>query len=96
MSEETKLVRLTEVFHEAEAGVLVAALETEGIQANSTGDLTSGFRAESPGSIEVWVHAKDLAKAQAVMAEIESGDEPVDWSEVDTGDATPIGEDEES
>ncbi|MFN3191909.1 MAG: putative signal transducing protein [Aureliella sp.] len=94
MSEETKLVRLTEVQHEAEAGVLVAALETEGIQANSTGDLTSGFRAESPGAIAIWVHAKDLEEAQRVVAEIEQGEDEVDWSEVDTGDATPVGEDE--
>ena len=94
MSEDVKLVRLTEVLHEAEAGVLVAALETDGIQANSTGDLTSGFRAESPGTIEIWVHAKDLAKAQKVLAEINNGEEDVDWSQVDTGDESPVSEDE--
>ena len=87
-------VRLVKVHHESEAGIIRAALANAGIESNSTGDFTSGLRAETPGMVQVWVHKRNLERAQAVLREVTESAAEIDWSTVDTGDPTPIAEDE--
>jgi hypothetical protein len=50
--------------------MIVAALGEHGIQARSVGGLTSGFRAEAPGVVEVLVRHIDFEQAQAVLREV--------------------------
>lgn len=52
---------------EVEAQLLVGQLEAEDIEAQSSGALTAGFRAEAPGGVQVLVRQADLEKAQAVL-----------------------------
>jgi hypothetical protein len=69
-----------------DAGIIVAALEENGIQATPSGASTAGFRAEAPGSVQVLVAEEDLPRARRVLEEVrrDQGDE-VDWSRVDVG-----------
>jgi hypothetical protein len=77
---------LTSTALEMDAGIIVAALEENGIQATLSGAATAGFRAEAPGSVQVLVAEEDLPRAQMVLEEVRRnhGDE-VDWSRVDVG-----------
>lgn len=59
---------------EPQAAILVAALEGEGIRAEMSGTLTSGFRADAPGDVKVLVMPDDLEKAQAILQEHENGE----------------------
>jgi Putative prokaryotic signal transducing protein len=77
---------LTSAPNEMEAGIIVGALEERGIKATMTGTFTSGFRAEAPGWVQVLVADDDLAAAQEVLDEVRSGDDKVDWSQVDVGE----------
>lgn len=89
-----KPARLIKVPHEAEAGIIVSALMAQGIQANSTGEFTSGLRAETPGMVQVWVHENTLERAREILKEVELGSSDINWAEVDTGDSSPITEEE--
>ena len=80
-----RVVRLTSVRTELEAGVVVGALEARGIQATMSGVYTANFRTEAPGWVEVLVGEDDLGEAQAVLAEVGDEREEVDWSQVDVG-----------
>lgn len=95
MSErELRPVQLTAVHHESEAGIIVSALSAQGIESNFTGASTSGFRAEVPGMVEIWVHERNLEKAREILANLESSSGDIDWSQVDTGDSSPITDEE--
>ncbi|MCH8804904.1 MAG: DUF2007 domain-containing protein [Planctomycetes bacterium] len=63
-------VRLTTAANEAMAAMIVAALDQRGIQASAAGGLTSGFRAEAPGGVNVLVRRSELERALAVLEEI--------------------------
>jgi hypothetical protein len=63
---------LTAVPNEALAAMIVAALGHEGIMAHAQGSLTSGFRAEAPGNVQVLVRRADLDRARALLESIES------------------------
>ena len=63
-------VRLTRVPSETQAALLVAALQERGISAHTEGALTSGFRAEAPGGVDIFVRKADLQKAEAALREI--------------------------
>jgi len=65
-------VRLTRVPSEIQAALLVAALQDRGINAHAEGALTSGFRAEAPGGVDILVRKVDLQKAEAALREIET------------------------
>jgi Putative prokaryotic signal transducing protein len=80
------VVRLIGVRHEAEAGILVAALAERGIRAVSSGSYTSGFRAEAPGDVSVLVEEMDLERAKAALKEIQEQSADIDWSQVDVGE----------
>ena len=86
MSEHPEHVALlTSAPNEMEAGIIVGALEERGIKSTMTGTYTAGFRAEAPGWVQVLVAEDDLAAAQEVLAEVQSGGDDVDWSQVDVG-----------
>jgi hypothetical protein len=48
---------------EPEGALIVAQLKNAGIQAELVGGLTSGFRAEAPGEVEVIVLEEDAERA---------------------------------
>jgi hypothetical protein len=80
------LSRLTSARNEMEAGIVVRALEQEGIQATMSGVYTAGFRAEAPGWVEVLVAEQDLPQAQSILQRVRTEDTDVDWSQIDVGD----------
>ena len=68
----TQPVLLTTVLNEAEAAVLLAALDARGIEAEMVGGLTSGFKAEAPGNVSILVAQNRLEEARRALAEIEA------------------------
>jgi hypothetical protein len=64
-----EMTKLIEVRSEAQAAMIVAALEDAGIRAYMQGGLTAGFRAEAPGGVEVMVERADIGRAQEVLRE---------------------------
>ena len=77
---------LTSVPTDMEAGIIVGALEEQGIKSTMTGTYTSGFRAEAPGWVQVLVSEEDLPAAKAILEQVHSGNDDVDWSQVDVGE----------
>ena len=77
-------VVLCAVANDLEAGSIMTALEAVGIRANATGGYTAGFRAEAPGEIEIWVIQKDLEQAKRLLDAIRTGNQNIDWENVDT------------
>jgi len=71
---------------EAEAAAIVLYLKDRGIDAETMGGFTAGFRAESPGFVHVIVKEADLKRAQAAMQDIEKDQSSIDWSNVDVGE----------
>lgn len=69
MRTDREVVVLVSVPTEVEAVLLVQTLEANGITAQVTGALTSGFRAEAPGQVQVLVHQENLSKARDVLRE---------------------------
>jgi hypothetical protein len=80
------LVLLDSTPTEIEAGVIVAALEHEGIQATMTGTQTAGFRAEAPGWVKILVAVNDLPRAKTVLDQLREKYDHIDWSQVDVGE----------
>ncbi len=76
-------VTLTSATTEFKAATIARALEARGIPARIYGALTTGFRAEAPGVSNVMVLRKDLGRAKAALAEIQSGHDDIDWSEAE-------------
>jgi hypothetical protein len=66
-SHDDNPVTLTAVRTEQEAAIIVASLADNGIKARAVGDLTAGFRAEAPGSVQVLVRSSDLPQARVVL-----------------------------
>jgi hypothetical protein len=78
-------VLLTSAPNEMEAGIIVGALEEEGIKAAMSGVYTAGFRAEAPGWVKILVAEHDLARAQAILADVRNRHDDIDWTQVDVG-----------
>ena len=73
MSEDAdEYVKLTRVIAETQAALIVAALIDRGIQTRQVGGLISGFRAEAPGGVDIFVRRGDLERARTALGEIES------------------------
>lgn len=53
------------------AGFASGLLEGHGIESRTVGGLTAGFRAEAPGRVRLLVHARDVERARAILAEDE-------------------------
>lgn len=85
MSDSDNPTTLVSVANDIEAAAIVAALEVEGIQAQSVGDFTAGFRAEAPGSVQIVVKQSEVTKAQQVLDNLPD-EPPIDWSNVDVGE----------
>jgi hypothetical protein len=85
-TDNDKLARLTSVRNELEAGIVVGALERQGIKATMSGVYTAGFRAEAPGWVEVLVADSDLRRAQEILRQVHDVRTDVDWSKVDVGE----------
>src|SRR5690242_21873383 len=81
-NEETS--KLTSVPSETEAAIVRAALEENGIRAESD-EYTSGLRAGAWNWVDIMVATKDLARAQEVLAEVQAENDHIDWSQVDVG-----------
>jgi hypothetical protein len=81
-----KLARVTSVRTEAEAGIIVSGLREHGIRAVMSGIHTANFRAEAPGSVDVFVAQDHFENAQLVLARIRNKQKSIDWSQVDVGE----------
>ena len=73
MPDANATVVLTKVPTEAEAAMIAAMLEGQGIDTHTSGELTSGFRAEAPGSVSVLVRLGDLDRAREVLQHSSEG-----------------------
>ena len=62
-------VVLTRVPSEMIASILVAGLQNEGIRAQFVGGLTSGFRAEAPGLVQILILGPDHPRARDLLAQ---------------------------
>jgi len=79
-------VILCEFDTELQATALLAELQAGGIDASTTGGFTAGFRAETPGLVQVVVRQKDLVRAKAIWDNFSHSKLEIDWSKVDVGD----------
>lgn len=80
------IVVLTTTLTEAEAAIISAALEEEGIQTIADGGFVSGFKAEAPGRVRVIVREEDSERARIVLKNIREHRDDIDWSKVDVGE----------
>lgn len=71
--------------NELEAGVIVAALEEEGIKSSMSGAATAEFRVGVPADVQILVAKEDEARAKEIIRLGEENREDVDWSQVDVG-----------
>jgi hypothetical protein len=77
---------LTSAPLEMEAGIIVAALQENGIKATMSGQTTAGFRAEAPGWVQVLVAEEDLSRAQDILDQLRRESDDIDWSQIDVGE----------
>ena len=82
-NEETST--LTRVPSETEAAIVIAALEDNGIKAESD-EYTSGLRAGPWNWVDIMVATSDLERAKAVLAQVQEENDHIDWSQVDVGE----------
>ncbi len=67
MTDRNEPVVLTTVPTEAEAAMIAAMLQGQGIETHATGELTSGYRAEAPGGVSILVQQTDLDRAREAL-----------------------------
>ncbi|MCH7885222.1 MAG: DUF2007 domain-containing protein [Planctomycetes bacterium] len=67
---------LTAVPSEPQAVMIVASLEDEEIPAWIMGALTSGFRAATPGQVQVLVRQSDVERAREILQTLQAPPEP--------------------
>ena len=72
---------------EWEASFIAEALRERDINAQASGGLTAGFRAEAPGLVRVIVPRGQLERARQQLAEIRKDAASIDWSQIDVGEA---------
>ena len=65
-----KLVTVAERADEGSATVLLSVLADEGIKAAVVGGFTAGFRAESPGMVQVKTLERDADRARQIISEL--------------------------
>ncbi len=71
-SDPNRPIVLTTAPSGAQATLMVGALRERGIEAWAVGELTSGFRAEAPGRVQILVRQADLADAQAALDAVQA------------------------
>lgn len=69
-SPSDQLAELMRVPNEMEAAIVVNALSDNGIQATATGGFTSGFKAEAPGDVQIYVRQGDLRAARQILDQL--------------------------
>lgn len=86
------LVELTRTVIDFDAEVIAAALRDEGIPATVFARAASTLQGQiSPlASIAVSVRRGDLDRAKEILADIRQSAREIDWSQVDTEDASPV------
>jgi hypothetical protein len=75
---------LTSVPTESEAAIVIAALEKDGIRAESD-EYTSGLRAGAWNWVQILVAEEDLPQAKEIFAQVQEENDHIDWSQVDVG-----------
>ncbi len=68
------------------AELIAGVLRERGVGAVVMGGYLAGLRAEAPASASVMVPARDLARAQELLAEARAASIDIDWDEVDVGE----------
>ena len=79
-----RTAKLTSVPSETEAAIVVAALDDEGIKAESD-EYTSGLRAGPWNWVDIMVAEEDLTKAQEILERVQEENDHINWSQVDVG-----------
>ncbi len=85
MTDDKSLVVLATFPDEALAQMLVDALADADIEAVLEGGVTSGFRAEAPGMVNVLIDERESDNARSVFEDWEHQGEAIDWDSVDLG-----------
>jgi hypothetical protein len=75
---------LTSTPTETEAAIVVAALEENGIRAE-TDEYTSGLRAGAWNWVDVLVAEADLPRAKEILEQVQRENAQIDWSRIDVG-----------
>ena len=81
---------LMSVSDELEASSIVSSLADHGIKAKMVGEFTSGFRAEAPGDVKIFVPHVDLQRSKNLLSEIEESTAEIDWTKIDCQDNSPL------
>jgi hypothetical protein len=76
---------LTSVPSETEAAIVVAALEENGIRAE-TDEYTSGLRAGAWNWVKIIVAEEDLQRAKQIFEQVQRENDHIDWSQIDVGE----------
>jgi hypothetical protein len=85
MAEQSKRTAvLTRVPSETEAAIVVAALDANGIRAE-TDEYTSGLRAGAWNWVDIMVAEDDLPRAKEIFDDVQRENDHIDWSQVDVG-----------
>jgi hypothetical protein len=83
MNESDGPAKLVSVASDIEASIIANALREMGIEATTAGGFISGFKAEAPGEVVVYVPRKQLEKAERALDELREQRDEFDWSQVD-------------
>jgi hypothetical protein len=75
---------LTSAPSETEASIIIEALESNGIRAESD-EYTSGLRAGPWNWSTIMVAEEDLARAKEVLERVKEENAHIDWSQIDVG-----------
>jgi Putative prokaryotic signal transducing protein len=76
---------LTSTPTETEAAIVVAALEENGIRAE-TDEYTSGLRAGAWNWVNIMVAEDDLVRAKEIFEQVQRENDHINWSQVDVGE----------
>ncbi|TVQ31361.1 MAG: hypothetical protein EA376_09625 [Phycisphaeraceae bacterium] len=94
------LVPVITVASEFEAGVIVAALREEGVEARQSVTGIQSILGSSAGSlitpVQVLAPRKDVERAKGMLARMREESVDIDWSEVDVGEGESVEEERRS
>ncbi|MEM6329713.1 MAG: hypothetical protein AAF790_05645 [Planctomycetota bacterium] len=82
------LTQLTSAPTAAQAAIIVAALKAEGLDAVSTGAMTTDKQLGSGEWVQVMVSEPDLPVAKNTLAKLRQETAEIDWSQIDVGEPT--------
>ncbi|MEM6798522.1 MAG: hypothetical protein AAF589_03325 [Planctomycetota bacterium] len=82
------LAQLTSTPTAAEAAIIVGALNAVGVEAVSTGVMTTNKLIASGEWVQIMVAEPDLPVARNTLAKLKEENAEIDWSQVDVGEPT--------